>query len=97
MVDDPNLNEKFREFIGVSIKHNLKINVYQYIEKNDAINSNLPDDLVMTQRLRGLKDKMFEIASLADNDDDDEIGKDKLVGILEAMTNSLSTIKKSKE
>lgn len=96
MVDDPNLDEKFREFIGVSIKHNLKINVYQYIEKNDAINSNLPNDLVMAQRLRGLKDKISEIASLADNDDD-EIGKDKLVGMLEAMTNSLSTIKKSKE
>lgn len=92
MVDDPNLDEKFREFTGVNIKHNMKINVYQYIEENDAINSNPPNDLVFTQKLRGLKDKMSEIADNVD-DGNTEIGKDQLVGMLEAVTHSLSSIK----
>jgi class 3 adenylate cyclase len=48
MVDNPYLDENFRQFESVGIKHGRRINVYQYIEPDcDSINSTPPRDLAL--------------------------------------------------
>jgi class 3 adenylate cyclase len=48
MVDNPYLDENFRQFESVGIKHGRRINVYQYIEPDcDSIDSTPPKELAL--------------------------------------------------
>jgi hypothetical protein len=88
MVDDPNLDDEFREYTGVNIKHDLKINVYQYIASNEAINPAPPEDLVFAKRSRELLDTLGQISS--QKDEVEGFDKMKLLGMLEAVTKVFS-------
>ena len=52
MIDDPTFVSCFREFRDVQIKHNEKINVYQYIGRDETfINQQPPEDLMIKKRM----------------------------------------------
>jgi class 3 adenylate cyclase len=52
MVDNPYLDENFRQFDSVGIKHGRRINVYQYMEPDcDSIDSSAPKELALCTHL----------------------------------------------
>ena len=61
LIDDPNLSDRFIEFTNVRMKHNVKINFYQYIGKREAyINSGPPEDTTLITRFSTLMDQVAQ-------------------------------------
>jgi class 3 adenylate cyclase len=59
MVDDSTLDERFIAFKDTPIKHGVKINVHQYIDKRlSYLNSTPNESLLALQRMFGVRDKM---------------------------------------
>jgi len=59
MVDDPHLVDLFTEFAEVELKHNLKIKIYQFVDKSyPFLNTNPAEDLILKKRAKAVMDKM---------------------------------------
>lgn len=90
LVDDPHLDEKFVLFSDVKIKHGLKVNLYQYCDESEYINSESPEDLIKAQKARHLLNNMrsagFPIPDLDSAFDDDS----KIEELFEQMSDMFS-------
>jgi hypothetical protein len=65
MIDDPLLVERFREYKEVRIKHDVRINVYQYLGEGEAyINSELPEDLSLMVRAEAMMKSMEKVGNV---------------------------------
>jgi class 3 adenylate cyclase len=93
MVDDPNLVDRFVEFGGVNIKHDIKIEVYHYKGEGEPyINTNPPKDLDFLQRMDKATSTLSTLGFPTPNtfrDSDSNL----IVGAIETMANVLSTFK----
>ncbi len=94
MVDDPHLDERFKEYENVNIKHNLKISVCQYVESGlDYLNTEAPKDLAFKMRaveaMEGFKKLGFPVPDISDS-----LDKDKMMETLETMSKAFSRMVK---
>lgn len=93
MVDDPFLYDHFQEYKGIRIKHDLKVNIYQYTDKDkEFINSIPPDDLLMRKKAEEAMVKLSSVMGVPFLGNSD-VGLDKkaLVHVLETIADSMST------
>ncbi len=84
MVDDPNLDDNFTSFKGVPIKHNEKINVYQYVEQLDYLNTEPPEELSMSLKARELLSNMTNI-NMSNFGNIANMEKKKMLDVIESM------------
>lgn len=81
MVDDPYFIDRFLEFRDVRIKHGLKINIYQFVDKDlEYLNSDPPSHLAFEKRasdaMKMLKASHFpmpDVEALVDTDREAQI------------------------
>jgi hypothetical protein len=99
MVDDPDLVDRFREYLDIEVKHGLKLNVYQYIgESEDFLNSKPPEDL--QSRVRALKltnDMRSAGLSFIDPDAFNSIDKDAMFSMMENLMSLMTNKQTSKK
>ena len=59
MVDNPHLVDFFKQFTDIELKHDVKVNVYQFIDKKLLfLNSAPPNELLLYERAKTARDKM---------------------------------------
>ncbi|MBF0378135.1 MAG: adenylate/guanylate cyclase domain-containing protein [Desulfamplus sp.] len=102
MVDDPHLVDHFTRYDQVSIKHNLKINVYQYKdEKTPFINSAQVEDLMLKQKANTAIKKLSAMGLPIPNGDLPDLDKRVMVDFLDkfctSMTESFNVISTGKD
>lgn len=56
--ENPNYSDQFIEMQDVDFKHNLKMNIYVLISKEDYINNDINADYIKKQKLKKIADKM---------------------------------------
>jgi len=97
MVDDPFLYDRFQEFKGINIKHNIKINVYHYQDINKPfINSVPPEDLVLKQQADEAMQKLYSTMGLSSPIlTGSEIDKKTYIQMLESLIQAMSLMKKT--
>jgi hypothetical protein len=82
MIEDPHFVDLFTEFRDVSIKHDIKINLYQYTDKKVAfLNTNASEDLIDMTRIKSAIDKMRGIGFPIPFDPSDR--KSRVEGIIQ--------------
>lgn len=86
MIDDPHLDERFRKYEGIKIKHGLEINVFQYINEGEPyINSQPPSDLVLAQRAKAAMTSLSKFGFPAPPAGGAESNKMAMVELMEKM------------
>jgi hypothetical protein len=59
LIDDPNLSDRFILFKDIRIKHNIKVNFYQYIGEGEPfINSSPPQDTALLTRFSTVMEEL---------------------------------------
>lgn len=62
MVDDPHFVDRFREYSDIGLKHNVTVNVYQFVDKSfPFLNTEPPYDLTIKTRAKALLDKLSDL------------------------------------
>jgi hypothetical protein len=83
MVDNPHLDENFKEFLNIPVKHGLKLNLYQYIDDTSPfLNSHSPEEVDLSIRAMDAM-KLLAPAFLAE----EEFDIKKFVKFIEALSN----------
>lgn len=90
MVDNPNLDERFSEYVGVKIKHGIRVNVYQYIGDEGVVNTSPAEDLVFEQKARNLIKSFGNFGFPFDVERPEDIDKKKMIGMLEMLSQILT-------
>lgn len=97
MTEDPHLDDNFRKYEGVKIKHGLEIIIYQYANLNEPyINCAPPEDLDLNQRAQVVMDNLYESGFPIPTFNNDEYGKSELIELVENFGQLLSRMKKNK-
>jgi hypothetical protein len=93
MVDDPNLVDRFVEFKKLRIKHDLEVDVYQYIgEREPYISPDPPANLSLMKRADEAMDKLVSLGFPMPRKDSPDIGLKGMIGMMEGMANVFSNI-----
>ncbi|MGK7753473.1 MULTISPECIES: adenylate/guanylate cyclase domain-containing protein [unclassified Roseovarius] len=58
LVEDPHMDENFKRFSEVRIKHGEKISIYQYVGNETFLNSEEPEKLELSRRSRNMTKQM---------------------------------------
>lgn len=91
MVDNPHLVDLFAEFRDIDLKHNLKINAYQYVDKNlKFLNVSAPEDLTLKNRAKTAMDKMRAAGFPMPPTDIPDGAKSMLIEQMEKMADAFS-------
>ena len=93
MADDPLIDEKFKKFENINVKHNVKLDLYQYVDQGcNYLNSNEPSDLSYRERMNDAMIKMspFGIPSF----DNQKFEKEQLVELMEGLGTVMNGIAK---
>ena len=85
MTPNTTLEESFHEYKGIEVKHNLKIDVYQYCSGDDFINREEPDDLKLHQKLAEMEKRMKRFLPLIGGDFSKKERTEKMLSFFEAF------------
>lgn len=92
LVEDPHMDEKFRRYENVRIKHGEKISIYQYIGSgSELFNKDPVEGLDMGERLERLRGKMADFG-MPSFPYPDEIGEDKIKGMFQLFEQVFETL-----
>ncbi|MCR9140443.1 MAG: hypothetical protein NXI27_31115 [Alphaproteobacteria bacterium] len=84
LVDDAHMDEKFRRYNDVRIKHGEKISLYQYIGQEDFISSEPPEVLEFSERSEKMR-RNLEDMGFPKFPEPDSIDKDTLIKMMAGM------------
>jgi hypothetical protein len=95
MVDDPHFVDLFAEFADIEIKHNMKIKVYQFIDKSlSFLSSDNPEDLTLKKRAKDAIDKMRDAGFPIPANGVLPVERTRLVELMEGMVDMITQIGK---
>ncbi len=93
MVDDPHFIDLFRQFTEIELKHNVTVNVYQFVDKAfPSLNTEPPEDLMLKRRARNALDKMMAAGIPMPTIEhlNKDVGKIKFIEFVEKMAETFS-------
>ncbi|MEL6446473.1 MAG: adenylate/guanylate cyclase domain-containing protein [Pseudomonadota bacterium] len=92
LVDDPHLDERFREFQDVKIKHGLKINLFQYIDEDcDWLSSDPPEDLALGEIADRAMTAMGQMGlPVPPTDFAERVDKQRMIELMAQVTSGLA-------
>lgn len=93
MVDDVRVDERFREFRSVPIKHDLSINVFQYVEPEaEYLNSNPVEKLDMAEKATKLMKNLSTTFGVPMPTEALALDMTKALTVMEAVSRSFDAI-----
>ena len=94
MTTDTALEENFREFRDIEVKHGLKLDVYQYCSTDDFLNTDEPQDLVLQSKIHGMMEQLMpglDLRSLSEENKTEIMTE--YASSMETMLNKLRELK----
>jgi class 3 adenylate cyclase len=90
MVNDPNFIDHFIEFKNMRIKHDLRINVYQFVDRDlESLNSDPPTGLVLQKRSVEAMQRMRAVGFSLPDLDSPAIDREAQIGLMETISNMM--------